>query len=131
MVTVTLAGLAATSVVPAGRLAVTGTSWTPALRPVTSRSTTRAEADSRSRSAVEPPMVTRTRSTDRAYVRSLLAPTRRRPALNVRVAVTGRSVIVTVIVSSPTATTPVGSARPTSTVSSAETPVIGIGSVST
>ncbi len=41
IVTVTVSGLAATSVVPAGRLAVTGTWWTPAVRPATSRSITR------------------------------------------------------------------------------------------
>ena len=54
-----------------------------------------------------------------------------RPALKVRVPVTGRIWMVTVTGSSLTATTPVGSASATWTVSSAETPVIGIGSVST
>ena len=66
IVTVTLGGLAATSVVPAGRFAVTGTGWAPALSPATSRSTTMAAPDRRSRSAVEPPIVTSTRSVDRA-----------------------------------------------------------------
>ena len=66
IVTVTFGGLAATRVIPAGRFAVTGTSWTPGLRPVTSRSTTSVAADRRSRSAVEPPIVTSTRSTDSA-----------------------------------------------------------------
>src|SRR3954462_9074011 len=53
------------------------------------------------------------------------------PALNVRVPVTGRIVMVTVTGASLTATTPVGRASPTLTVSSAETPVIGMGTVST
>src|SRR5689334_6720264 len=64
IVTVTFAGLAATSVSPVGRFALTGTSCGPAARPVTSRSTTSADADSRSRSAVEPPIVTSTRSVE-------------------------------------------------------------------
>ena len=51
--------------------------------------------------------------------------------MNVRVAVTGRIVIVTLIGSEPTATTPAGRASSTVTVSLADTPVIGIGTVST
>ena len=62
IVTWTVAGSAATSVVPVGRLAVTGTSWTPAESPVTSSVATTVEPDSRSRSAVEPPTVISTRS---------------------------------------------------------------------
>jgi len=50
--------------------------------------------------------------------------------VNVRVAVTGRIVIVTVIVSPPTATTPAGGASWTLTTSSPETPFIEIGDVS-
>ena len=50
----------------------------------------------------------------------------RTPALKVRVAVTGRSVIATLTWSSPTASTPVGRSSPTLTVRSDETPVIGI-----
>ena len=51
--------------------------------------------------------------------------------MKVRVAVTGRIVIVTLIGSEPTATTPAGRASATDTVSLADTPVIGIGTVST
>ena len=49
----------------------------------------------------------------------------------VRVAVTGRILIVTVTGASSTATTPVGRASLASTVSSSDTPVIEMGSVST
>src|SRR4051794_8051011 len=57
MTTVTLGGLAATSVVPGGTSAVTGTSDVPAASPVTSRRATSVSPDNRSRSAVEPPIV--------------------------------------------------------------------------
>ncbi len=62
IVTLTVDGLAATSVGPVGRSMLTGTSTVPGPRPVTSRSTTRADPASRSRSALDPPMVTMTRS---------------------------------------------------------------------
>ena len=67
--------------------------------PVTSRSTTRVAPDSRSRSAVEPPIVTSDPIGRQRVVRSGRRRRSADPALNVRVAVTGRSVIVTWTVS--------------------------------
>src|SRR3954452_19325830 len=130
-VTFTVAGLAATSAVPVGRFALTGTSWTPGFSPATSSVATSVDADNRSRSAIDPPMVMRTRSTDSAYASSAFSPSSWRPALNVRVPVTGRIWMVTLTGSSFTAPTPVGSASLTCTVSSADTPDIEMGSVST
>ena len=132
IVTLTVAGSAATSVVPVGRLAVTGTSWTPALSPATSsvadegRPGQTVEVRGRSADGHE-------HAIDRQRVGEVAAVAdeveagaegarRRSPAGSAMVTVTGSSL---------TATTPVGSASPTWTISSADTPVIGIGSVST
>src|SRR5512134_1123294 len=62
IVTVIGLGLAPTRVSPVWRFAPTSTSWLPTSRPLTSRVTTRSAPESRSRSAIEPPIVTRTRS---------------------------------------------------------------------
>ena len=69
---------------------MTATSCVPASSSVTSSVGTRVAPDSRSRSAIEPPTVTRTRSVAaRSQVR--VAPDEHQSGLEVRVAVTGRS----------------------------------------
>src|SRR5881394_2632171 len=76
---------------PVVRFADGATLWLPSPRPATSSVRTRLAPESRSRSAIEPPIVTRTWSVESAYSRSAEAPTRTSPASKVRTAVTGRS----------------------------------------
>ena len=128
--TATWSGLALTSAMPAGRSVLTATEVVPSSRSVTSRVARSVEPWSLSRSATEPPSVMRTRSVDVLYVRSERSPTRSSPTSYVRVAVTGRTAIVTRTVSTSRATTPVGSARVVSNVSFADSPPIDTGSVS-
>src|SRR5207244_5994922 len=60
-------GLALINVRPVVRFAVAVTSWVPGSSPPTSSVRTRFVPDSRSSSAIEPPIVTSTRSVERAY----------------------------------------------------------------
>ena len=68
MVTLTVGGLAKTSVVVGGRFAgaVTATSVTPGPSPVTSSSATIVAPDNRSRPAFEPPIVSFTSFTSKS-----------------------------------------------------------------
>ena len=130
--TTTVAGLAATSVVPAGQIG----RHRHVMRPGLEAGDVEIHDELGARQSVEvggraadrhehPVGRTRRRSA------RCCAPSSWSPAVNVRVPVTGRIVIVTLMLSSPTWTTPVGRASVVVTVSSSETPVIGIGAVST